>query len=132
MFNFFLKSYRTDLLTFCGVEVTVEGDTEEVCGKEGFRRFDDGFYKNRKIVSRHPNILRGVIIGKKSWGLWVDQWSDGISECSFTLEEILNEFEQRNIKIPGSLLEDFHNRIRKKKMKRNEKEIERLRSLKVL
>lgn len=106
----------------------VEGDTEEVCGREGFRRFDDGFYKNKKIVSRHPNILRGVIIGKKSWGLWVDQWSDGISECSFTLDEIVSQFKQCDITIPDKLFVDFENRILHKKIKRNEKELERLKS----
>ena len=127
MFDFFLRSYRSGLLTFCGIEVVVENIVNEISGKEGFRRYDDGFYKNSKILSRHSNVLRGVIIGKKSWGLWIDQWSDGISECSFTLEEILKEFEIRNITIPESLMKDFHNRILKKKIKRNEIELERLR-----
>ena len=81
------------------------------------------------MVTRHPNILRGVVIGKKAWGLWIDQWSDGIVDWTFTLEEILKEFEDRNIVIPESLLKDFHNRILKKKVKRDDLEIERLRSL---
>ena len=105
---------------------------------------ENGQYKNGEIPkTRHPNILRSVMIGKKSWGLWVDQWSDGIVECSFTLEEILEEFSSKNITIPDSFLVDFKNRIRKKKeikfqeenyriMKEREnelqKEIERLQS----
>ena len=60
----------------------------------------------------------------------MDQWSDGIVDWSFTLEEILNEFKIRNIEIPEPLLLDFENRIHKKKMKRNDLEYERLRSLK--
>ena len=94
--------------------------------------YEDGLFKHKDIVSFHPNVLRGVIVGKKSWGLWVDQWSDGIIECTFTLEEIVQEFDDRNIKIPESLFRDFQNRIRQKKVKRNEREIERLRSLKIL
>lgn len=65
-------------------------------------------------MTRHPNIVRGVIIGKKSWGLHVKMWSEGISEGCFTKHEILGEFEKYNIKIPESLLLDFHNQIVKK------------------
>lgn len=77
-------------------------------------------------ITRHPNILRAVVIGKKSLGLWIDQWSDGIVEHSFTLEEILEEFSSKNIEIPECFLLDFKNRIQKKKEIRNQKEIERL------
>ena len=63
------------------------------------------------------------MIGKKSWGLHVDMWSDGIVEWTFTLEEILEEFSSRNIEIPESFLQDFKNRIDKKKRIRNEKDV---------
>ena len=77
-----------------------------------FRKYDNGQYQlGKRIVTRHPNIVKGVIIGKKSWGLWVNQWSDGIVEGSFTKREILQEFENKGIKIPDSLLNDFENRI---------------------
>lgn len=55
--------------------------------------------------------MKSVIIGKKSWGLWVNQWSDGIVEGTFTKREILQEFEDKNIKIPEPLIIDFENRI---------------------
>ena len=58
--------------------------------------------------------MRGVIIGKKSWGLWIKEWSDGIIEGSFTKKEILSEFEKFNIEIPECLLDDFENVIYKK------------------
>lgn len=73
-FLFFLRSYRCGILTFCGSIVEVDYD-ERYSGKESFRMFDDGQFKNKNPISRHPNILRCVIIGKKSWGLWLDRWN---------------------------------------------------------
>lgn len=70
------------------------------------------------LKSRHPNILKGVVTGKKSWGLWLDQWTDGIVECSFTRKEILEEFEKRKIEIPEPLMIDFENVIYKKRLKK--------------
>lgn len=90
-------------------------------GKNAFRRFDNGDYKNDKIITRHPNIVRGVIIGKKSWGLFLNEWSDGIVEGSFTKKEIIKEFEDNGIIIPDSLLKDFENRIIQKMKKRYER-----------
>lgn len=73
----------------------------------------------KDIVSRHPNIVKGVIIGKKAWGLWVGQWSDGISEGTFTPNEILQDFKDKGIEIPKPLLNDFYNQIIKKIKKKN-------------
>jgi hypothetical protein len=70
------------------------------------------------LVSQHPNIAKGVIVGKKSWGLWLNQWTDGIAEGCFTKQEILSEFEEKGIKIPESLLTDFNNRLYQKVIKR--------------
>lgn len=80
--------------------------------------FDDGYFKNSKISSKHPNIVKGVIIGKKSWGLQLNEWADGIVEGSFTKREILSQFSDKGIVIPDSLLIDFENRIYKKMIKR--------------
>jgi len=120
MFEFFLKSYRCGILDFCGVEVIIKNDINKVSGKEGFRMYDNGLFKNKDIISKHSNILKGVIIGKKSWGLWVNQWSDGIVDWTFTLDEILEQFKENNIEIPKPLYDDFINRIEKKKIRRNE------------
>jgi len=70
------------------------------------------------LVSQHPNISKGVIVGKKSWGLWLNQWTDGIAEGCFTKHEILSEFEKKGIRIPESLLIDFNNRLNQKILKR--------------
>ena len=128
IFSFFLKSYRSGILTFCGVEVNVSKGSDNAM--ESFRKFDDGYYKNKPIVSHHSNVLKGVIIGKKAWGLWVDQWSDGIVDWTFTLDEILQEFKNHKIEIPESLMLDFENRIQKKKLIRNDKEMKRIKQIK--
>ena len=117
MFNFFLTSYRKGLLTFCGEDINVEFDVNGDDGKISFMKFENGEFKTIKILSRHPNIVKGVIVGKKSWGLWSDQWSDGIVEGSFRKKEILDEFVKRNIEIPEPLLVDFENKIYKKMKK---------------
>lgn len=117
MFTFFLQSYRKGILTFCGENMEVNFDVNGDDGKIIFKRFDNGEFKGinqNKLITRHSNISKGVIVGKKSWGLWVNEWSDGISEGSFTKKEILDEFEKRNIIIPEPLLLDFENRIYKK------------------
>jgi len=49
-----------------------------------------------------------VIIGKKGWGLWRNQWIEGIKEGSFTKYEIFQEFEKRKIEIPESLMKEFY------------------------
>jgi hypothetical protein len=119
MFKFYLDVYRSGLITFCGVGVEVEFDINGSDGKFGFREYDNGRFKHMNPVSRHPNILKGVIIGKKGWGLWLNTWAEGIADWSFTKEEILIEFKKLNIEIPEPLMKDFDNRIEYLKNKRN-------------
>lgn len=118
MFSFFLKSYRKGLLTFGGEGVDVFFDINGPEGKETIRRYENGQYKNKPIITKHPNIVRAVILGKKSWGLHVKMWSDGISEWCFTEEEILKDFNENNILIPNQLELDFKNWVEKKKKSR--------------
>ena len=128
MFIFFFQVNRRGLITFCGSIIEVEFDPNEVSGKECFRLYEDGYYKGGKtIITRHPNIVKSVLIGKKGWGLWVDQWTEGIVDWTFTKEELLNEFVKVNIEIPESFLKDFENTIEKKKRIRNLKYLEELR-----
>ena len=96
--------------------------------KPSFNLKGDGYYKGGKsIITRHPNIVKSVLIGKKGWGLWVDQWTEGIVDWTFTKEELLNEFVKVDIEIPESFLKDFENTIEKKKRIRNLKYLEELR-----
>lgn len=114
-----MKSYRSGILTFCGSHVDIDFDVNSIEGKMTFRKYDNGQYQQGKqIITRHPNIVKGVITGKKSWGLWVNQWSDGIVEGTFTQKEILQQFEDNGILIPESLLKDFDNRIINKMKKK--------------
>lgn len=112
MFTFFLQGYRKGLFSFCGSIVVTDFDVNGDEGKFCFRRLENGEYKPGEIPkTRHSNILKGVISGKKGWGLWLNEWAQGISEGSFTKKEILQEFEDKGIKIPRSLFIDFENRI---------------------
>lgn len=121
-----MLSYRRGILTFCGSDVNVEQDINGDDGKFCFRRFENGEIKINNLKSRHSNILKGVIIGKKSWGLFLNETTDGIVECSFTKEEIFEQFYEKGIKIPEPFILDFDNTILRKKVKRNEKEMKRL------
>ena len=132
IFNFFLQSYRSGILTFCGCDVKVEFDVNSDEGKFCFRKFENGEIKIHNLKSCHPNILKGVIVGKKSFGLHLDMWTDGIVECSFTKDEILGQFYEKGIKIPESFLLDFDNTILRKKVKKNDFEIDRLKKLGLL
>lgn len=129
IFTFFLSSYRCGILTFCGSKVNVEFDLNSDDGRFGFRRFENGETKIHNLINQHPNVLRAVIIGKKSWGLHLNMWTDGIVECCFTKEEIFQQFTEKNIKIPEPFILDFEKTLLKKKTKRNEIEIERLKQL---
>lgn len=120
MFNFYLAIYRSGICTFCGQEVNVDFDINKPDGKFSFREFDNGRFKNINPITRHPNILKGVIIGKKSWGLWVKSWSEGIVDWSFTKEEILEEFTNKSIIIPDPLMIEWDNLILRLKTIRNE------------
>lgn len=130
MFSFFLKINRTRLIEFCGSSTKVYFDVNGYSCKECFRLYEDGFYKGGKpIITKHPNILKSVLIGKKGIGLWFDQWTDGIVDWTFTKEEIFEEFEKLNIDIPESFIKDFNNTIERKKKKRNLKYLQQLNGL---
>ena len=84
-----------------------------------FTTYNNGEYETTDFINglktKHPNLLQAVIMGKKGWGLWLQTWTDGIAEWSFTEDEILNEFKEKNIIIPDSLLQDFRNTWRIKR-----------------
>lgn len=56
--------------------------------------------------------------------MWVQEWTDGIVEWTFTKEEILSQFE--GIEIPESFLNDFENVLQRKRRIRNQKYLESL------
>lgn len=127
IFNFFLKLYRADILTFSGGIVTISRnslgsnqqheafkniadawvipDSKGSDGLFSIREFENGRFKRNgkepvKIQTRHPNIVRAFIQAKKSWGLLVKEWSEGIGKGLFTKAEILDVFTDVGIGIP--------------------------------
>ena len=114
--KFFYLSNRCGILDFCGVQVNTHLDWNGGCARLSFLDYNNGLFRGlESIPTRHPNILKSVIVGKKSWGLWLNEWSEGIAQWLFTLDEILQQFEDNHIKIPENLLLDFKNRIQKKR-----------------
>jgi hypothetical protein len=65
-------SYRSGLTDFCGMEVKTRFDIDQPDGKICFMNFENGIYSKEDvfngIITCHPNILKGVIIGKKRMG----------------------------------------------------------------
>lgn len=124
IFTFYLQVYRKGIITFCGSNVEVLFDLNSSDSKYAFREYDNGRYKELDVIkSRHNNILKAVLIGKKGWGLWVKLWSEGIAECDFTKEEILLEFEKNNITLPEPMNLEFDNLINNLKQKKYENKI---------
>lgn len=125
MFNFFFQITRKDITTFCGSNVEnrnkivfdPNGDEAKFC----FRKIENGQYKKgEEIRTRHPNILKSVLTGKSGWGLWRDQWTDGITDWTFTRDEIMQIFIVKNIQIPESLVKEFDDFLIRKQNKRNQ------------
>jgi len=119
IFKFFFQSYRKGILVFAGEAVDVKFDLNSFCARGSFRRFDDGQFKLKDIVCIDPNILKSVIIAKKSWGLHLKMWSEAIAEGTFLKNEILAIFENEQIEIPESFMIEFENLIYKARVKYN-------------
>lgn len=121
MFKFFYEIVKKDFINFCGSDVNkdykmifdVNGDDAKIC----FKKYENGEYGDSPITTRHPNLLRYLIIGKKSWGLWCKEYSMGIAECSFTKYEIFEQFSLLKIQIPEAYMIEFENRIREFRIK---------------
>ena len=120
MFEFYFTIYRTGVINFCGSNFVVDYVKNGSDAKFSFREYDNGRFKFINPKSRHTNVLKAVISGKKGWGLWVGQWTEGIVDWTFTKEEILKEFESRGIEIPEPLMIEWDKLISKMKQTRNE------------
>lgn len=111
MFEFYFKLNRSGLVTFCGDKVNIDFDVNGSEGKFAFREYENGKFRLINPITRHPNILKSVIIGKKGWGLLVKQWSEGIASGLFTKFEFFELIKEYNIDIPESFLIEFNNSV---------------------
>lgn len=126
MFSFFFQSTRKELISFCGSDVESKNKIVfDPCGDEAkfcFRKIENGQYKKgEEIKTRHPNVLRSVLTGKSGWGLWRDQWTDGITDWTFTREEVFQTFSDNKIEIPTPLVKEFDDFLKRKKEIRDNK-----------
>lgn len=120
MFSFYLKLYRSGLITFCGSEIKIEYDPYSSDAKVAFKEYENGIFKKTGVPKTcHPNILYGVMMGKKGWGLWCEQWSKGISEFIFTKFEIYEMFKKHDIELPKPIEKEFNNLIWKFRFEKN-------------
>jgi len=116
MFKFFFQIVRKDFINFCGSRIDnyydIQFDTNSIDAKVAFKKYENGEYAPDEVIrTQHPQILYMLIVGKKSWGLWKDEYSLGIAEGTFTKYEILEEFTKNGIVIPESYLIEFTNKI---------------------
>jgi hypothetical protein len=111
MFEFYFKLNRSGLVTFCGDKVNIDFDVNGSEGKFAFREYENGRFRLINPITRHPNILKSVIIGKKGWGLLIKQWSEGIASGLFTKFEFFELIKEYNIDIPESFLIEFNNSV---------------------
>jgi len=121
IFNFYVNGYKKQIFDFCGTDIKTLYKENAYCSKIMFKKYDNGDVPldelEHGIYTSEPELLRCVILGKKGWGLWMQEWCKGISEFLFTEDEILNIFKNKNIEIPESLLVDFKKTWRKKRDK---------------
>lgn len=116
LFNFYVDSYNKGILTFCGSDVITTYNKLAFDAKMTFKLYENGMFNNlEKIETTEPELLRQAILGKRSWGLWLNEWSAGIAESTFTKFEIIHEFNKLGIKLPTSLNIDFDNTIYRKR-----------------
>jgi hypothetical protein len=112
MFGFYYLLSRKGLVTFCGSEIKVEYRKGSSDSKVSFKEYDNGLYRKTGVpVTSQPNVLRHVLMGKRGWGLWCDEWSKGIGEGLFTKFEIYEMFKERGIELPESIEREFNNLI---------------------
>lgn len=115
MFKFFFLIIRKGICDFCGSDVGKDyhfiQEVNGVSAKTAFKISDTGTVENYTIKTRHPNILKVVIKGKRGWGLWKTQFAMGVADNTFTKKEILDYFSELKIDIPKPYLIEFENEV---------------------
>lgn len=118
-FKFFFLLSRRGLIDFCGERINILPSSDRtMTSKHCFKLFEDGRYGREKMIEcNHPNVMRHVMMGKKGFSLWVNQYSEGIGQGLFRKDDILDEFRKRDIHIPDCFMLQLDNTIWKEKLK---------------
>ena len=109
-YQFYLDN--KDLFFFSGVKVTVETDLDTgVSGKESFHSFDT---QGKVKPTREPELLRSIIVCKKSISLHIKMWVEGFDEMMEGVDYYMNQF----MGDPPPWIEDsFRKQLRRRCMK---------------
>ena len=128
-FKFFFLLSRRGLIDFCGERINILPSSDRtMTSKHCFKLFEDGRYGREKVIEcNHPNIMRHVMMGKKGWSLWCNQWSEGVGQGLLRKEEILEIFHEKEVHIPDCFMLQFENTIRKEKLKYYDQTLEWIR-----
>lgn len=115
-FNLYLALNRSGVIMFCGSKTEVTYSKSGPSAKKVFMLYENGNYKNGKPVeTKHPNLVKAVLVAKKGWGLWVDEWSSGIAEGLFTKQEIMDFFGNSGVLLSDAFQKELNDSIRRKK-----------------
>lgn len=106
--RFYLHCYRKLKLTFAGIAVPVVQDIHEASAIEVFKAYENG---SKSLITKHSNVLQAIIIGKKSWALHLDMWSNSIAEGTLFKFELLEYFQSCGVIIPAKFMQEFNNAV---------------------
>lgn len=116
MFSFYFKLYRSGLIDFCGSATPITYDPEASDAKVAFKEYENGVFKKTGIpITSQPNVLYGVLVGKKGWGLWCDMWAEDIAKFIESKYERYQIFEEYGIELPEAIDREFNNLIWQKR-----------------
>lgn len=98
--------------TFCGSSVeSLDYDENGFSAKEVFYAMDS---TGDRLPCREPELLRKVIIFKKSLNFHIKLWVDGFEDMRMGIDEYMSEF----IDPPSWVRKSFENQLKKKITKR--------------
>ncbi|NBO22909.1 hypothetical protein EBU94_06195, partial [bacterium] len=111
---FFYANVYRNLSDFSGDIISFEYDEKSKDALALFMDYENGLLKGENVIkTKHPNILRSLVLGKKAWGLQANEWIDGIAQCLFLRSETIQSV---GFNIPKSFTQDFENRLYKKRL----------------
>ena len=119
-YNFYLLN--RDRYNFCGEVVTVLEDLKDgVTGKESFYSLDTF---GVMLPTNEPDLLRSIIICKKSINLHIQMWVEGFEDMMMSVEYYMNLFE--GTETPSWIEKSFRKQLQKRIRRLREDRISKL------